>query len=78
MESIDDIAKLMELGLVSKDNAYTLSNMLLNADLNICNGTNADAGAFAKMFVTPKNKNDSILAEATVHKMKSEGTNGSV
>lgn len=56
IESVADIAMLMEMGLVSTQNAYEIANMLLGMDLKQATGHEADAGMFAKHFVTPANR----------------------
>lgn len=62
--TVEDIVKLMELGLVSFDNAMDLSNMLLGMDLKQNMGKEANAGQFSRAFITPSHRKDLIVSEA--------------
>jgi hypothetical protein len=53
--SVDDIAKLLELGLVSSENAMDISNMLLGIDLQSFGSKMPGSASSQKMFVTPTN-----------------------
>lgn len=56
LQSVQDIALLMEMGLVSSKNAYEMANSLLGIELKQSAGGVADAGMFSKTFVTPANR----------------------
>jgi hypothetical protein len=62
INSVDDICMLLNAGVVSFDNAMHLSNMILGIDLHQGLGEKANAGQFARAFMTPSNKKDMITA----------------
>lgn len=68
--SVDDIRTLIELGLVSFDNAMTISNMLLGVDLEQGSGKVANAGQFTKPYVTPTQKKDLLMVAAAQERRK--------
>jgi hypothetical protein len=53
--SVEDIARLLDLGLVTSENAMDLSNMLLGIDLQNHGSKEAKSSVGQKMFVTPAN-----------------------
>ena len=68
INTVEDLALLMETGVVSFDNAMTISNMLLGVDLQQAAGKSASAGQFSRSFVTPNHKKDLIVAAAAAEK----------
>lgn len=72
--TVDDIAKLMDLGLVSFENAMDLSNMLLGMDLKQSAGKEANAGQFSRAFITPSRRKDLILAQTALVASKKRRT----
>lgn len=71
--SVEEIVMLLEAGVVSADNAVQLSNMLLGVDLRHFAGSKANAGPFAKTFMTPGNKKDLIVAQSAAQKAAAAG-----
>lgn len=61
---------LLEAGVVSFNNAMTISNMLLGVDLQQGSGQKADAGQFSRAFITPTHKKDLIVASSAKEKAK--------
>lgn len=68
VQTVDDIAKLVEMGLISTENAHQLSNMMIGSDLKMCTGNEPNSSASAKMFMTPQNKKEDTLTESTVER----------
>lgn len=64
--TVDDIVKLMDMGLVSFENAMDLSNMLLGMDLKQNTGKEASAGQFSRAFITPSHRKDLLLSQAAL------------
>lgn len=56
IKSVEDLTALMEAGVVSRDNAYAMSNMILGLDLKHGSGESANAGQFSKVYQTPQQK----------------------
>jgi hypothetical protein len=53
--SVDDISKLLDLGLVTCENAVDISNMLLGVELHNFGSKTSEVTASDKVFVTPAN-----------------------
>lgn len=72
INSVDDIVKLMELGIVSFDNAIHVSNMLLGIELKHGAGVDVNAGQFSRAFITPSHKRDLITAQESLLRTKNQ------
>jgi hypothetical protein len=64
--SVEEIIMLLDSGVVSVDNAMQISNMLLGVDLREGGGAKANAGRFTQAYMTPSNKKDAIMAQASI------------
>lgn len=68
--NVDDLVKLLEVGVVSFTDAMLLSNMLLGVDLKQGTGKAPSAGQFSRAFVTPSHKKDLIVAANAAQRAK--------
>ena len=65
IESIQDLSFLIDNGLISSDNAYDLSNMLLGVDLKQGAGKDATSGQ-GKQFESPNNILQTKVADVSM------------
>jgi len=65
----DDFIKLLQCGLVTSQDAYTLSNMILSPEMLLCTGKPPTAGKNAQIFVTPSNKVADDMAHIAAKKV---------
>ena len=68
IQSVEEIAALLETGIISFENAMDISNMLLGVTLKQATGKDASAGQFSRAYITPSNKKDLIVASKAENK----------
>jgi len=68
VQDMSDLAVLLESGLVTSADAKNLSHMILGMDLRQSMGKNPGEGN--EQFITPKNENDAIRADAAATSSK--------
>uniref|UniRef100_A0A6T8KLY8 Uncharacterized protein n=2 Tax=Hemiselmis andersenii TaxID=464988 RepID=A0A6T8KLY8_HEMAN len=75
INNVEEVCMLLEAGVVSFNDAMTISNMLLGVDLQQGAGQQASAGQFNRTFVTPNHKKDLIVA-ANAQKKAQQSSSG--
>lgn len=73
MDSIDDLQRLIELGLVSTENAFDISHMLLGMDIMYATGKQKSSNQFTKIFVPPSARDTTGYKSVLTKKDKESG-----